>query len=303
MKISIFDLPLFENFLKEKHSLSDSTVFVYVRSVERFLSENPDIENLDAYNNFIIKVSFKKRCPHYYSALKSFIEYKFGESAVKTKLVKGLIRPKERYDIVRERKHLNENQIFDVINQLDSPKHRIIALIQSLTGVRAGDIMRLKRGDNNSGILSELYNNKPVLRLNIIGKRRKRNVIFIHDKIAQELIMEYITNNINFNDYYFIELGKMKNRSGEHNEEHALIRMNYNWYWNDLKQALQTCGVNRQDFATHDFRRCFARRAWEKYKDIHVLQSLLNHADPKVTLRYLEQSGLKNVDYHYEMQQ
>jgi site-specific recombinase XerD len=81
-----------------------------------------------------------------------------------------------------------------------------------------------------------------------------------------------------------------------------MFRYNYDEYWKDLKMALQSCGYAPKDFATHDMRRCFARRVWERYKDIHVLQSMLNHSDPKVTLKYLEQSGLKNVDYHYDMQ-
>jgi len=78
--------------------------------------------------------------------------------------------------------------------------------------------------------------------------------------------------------------------------------MNYQWYWIDLKQALNSAGINRDDFATHDFRRCFARRNWDKFKDVLILQKALRHKDPKTTLRYLEQSGLDTIDIHYEMQ-
>ena len=81
-----------------------------------------------------------------------------------------------------------------------------------------------------------------------------------------------------------------------------MIQMNYQWYWADLKQALHKNKISREEFATHDLRRCFARRAWERYKDIYVLKGLLNHVDPKTTLRYLDQSGLKNIDYLREMQ-
>ena len=292
------DPSLFEEWLKEKKSISDSTIHCYKHSIERFLSENPNLENLEDYNNFLIKLTIKKRCPHYYSVLKGFIEFKITDSNLKKKLIDGLIHPTERNDIVRERKHLTENKIFDVINQLEEEKHRIIALIQSLTGVRVGDIMKLKRG----GIVSEIYNNKEVTRLNLIGKRKKRNVIYIHDFVAQTLIWDYVLTHHGHNDYYFLNLGKVMHRPGQMDNEDGLMRMNYLWFWADLKQALQTVGIDKNDFATHDFRRCFARRAWEKYKDIHVLQSLLNHSDPKVTLRYLDQSGLQNIDYHKEMQ-
>ena len=94
----------------------------------------------------------------------------------------------------------------------------------------------------------------------------------------------------------------MKGREGALFSDYKMIRMNYMWYWKDLKQALITNGINKKDFATHDLRRCFARRAWERYKDIHVLKNLLNHSKVETTLRYLEQSGLKNIDYFEDMQ-
>lgn len=298
MKSSNFDLPLFEEWLDEKRQLSGITKYVYMSSLKRFLTSNPTIDSIEDYNTFLIKTTIKKHCTHYYSVLKAYIEFKIKDSSLRKRLSEALIRPKEKKDIVRERKHLSEDKLIDIVNYLDNKKHRIIAMIQMLTGVRAGDILPLKRGT----IFYEKYNEEVVMRINITGKGRKRNVIFIHDKIAQQVIHEYIENNINFDDYYFLEKGKMKHREGQPDNESAMIKMNYLWYWHDLKQALIAAGVEKEVFATHDFRRCFARRAWERYKDIHILQGLLNHADPKVTLRYLDQSGLKNIDYHMDMQ-
>lgn len=298
MKTHITDIAFFEIWLGEKRQLAESSVYVYVKSVEKFLVKNPDLERIEDYNDFLIEMSIKKRCSHFYSAIKAFIDFKFGDSSTKTKLIENLIKPRERHDIVRERKHLNEEQILEVINYLDKQKHRVIAIIQSLAGPRAGDILRLKKG----GIVPEEYGGKPVLRLNLVGKGRKRNVVYIHDEVAQAIVLNYITENSGYGDYYFIELSPKRNRHGNVDNEFALTKMNYQWFWADLKQALYTAGIKREDFATHDFRRCFARRVWEKYKDVHVLQGLLNHKDPKVTLRYLEQSGLKNIDYLAEMQ-
>lgn len=298
MKWEISDPPLFGQWLEEKRRIAKSTSYCYVHSLRRFLASNPDIENLEDYNNFIVTTCIKKRCIHYFSVMRAYIEFKITDSNLRTRLIEGLVKPKERHDWLRERKHLDEDTIFEVINNLEFKKHRIIALIQSLTGVRAGDLYRLRRGQ----IVSETYQGNPVLRLNIVGKRQKRNVVFIHDEIAQQIILDYINNVINFDDYYFIEITSFIKKRMDTSNEFKLINLNYLRYWIDLKKALQTVGVAREDFATHDFRRCFARRCWEKYKDVYVLQSVLNHNDPKVTLRYLHQSGLKNIDYHYEMQ-
>jgi len=298
MKSSNYDAILFKQWLIERKNLAESSVYVYFRSIERFLARNPNLEDLDDYNNFLVDVSVKKRCSHYYSAIKAFIEFRIGDAALKARLYKGLIKPKERKDIVRERKHLDENKILEVINYLDSEKHKVVALIQSLTGVRAGDILRLKVG----GIVPEVYNKQDVLRLNILGKGKKRNVVYLFDEVAQEIVMDYITSNKNYGEFYFIETGKMNGRQGNLESEDAMLKMNYQWYWADLKQAIQTAGIDKDDFATHDFRRCFGRRVWEKWKDIYKLQKALNHSDPKVTMRYLEQSGLDTADIHYEMQ-
>lgn len=298
MKPHPTDSSLFENWLREKKNVSDGTVYTYLKSVERFLVINPDLENLEEYNKFLIEVSIKKRGTHFYSVLRAFIDFKITDAGLKNRLLDGLIKPKVRSDIKQERKHLSEDELLSVINYMNEEKHRIIALIQMLTGIRAGDVFRLRY----SQIVPEVYNENPVLKLVVTGKGRKRNVVYIHDRVAQGLIMNYITNNQGHNEYYFITESPRRFRPGDVENEFMLIRMNYLRFWRDLKQALNISGIDKNDFATHDFRRCFARRFWERFKDVYKLQQVLNHRDPKVTLRYLEQSGLHNIDYHYEMQ-
>lgn len=288
----------YEEYLREKKALSESSIYTYVHSIEKFLKTRPNIQNLEDYNNFLIQLTIKKRSTHYYSVLKSFIEYTISDANLRDGLIKGLVRSRIRTDLARPRRHLSQDKIIQVINHLSRRKHRIIALIQSLTGARAGDILKMKRGS----MMIEDYEGKEVLRVNTRAKGNKSNVVYIHDIVAIQLILNYVTTVLNFNDYYFIELGRYNNRPGQQDNENMLVKMNYQQFWNDLKQALNTVGVNRQDFATHDFRRCFARRVWEKFKDVHVLQGLLNHKNPQTTMRYLEQSGLKNIDYYFKMQ-
>lgn len=298
MKFHVTDLALFEVYLRERKSLSDSSINVYVSAIGKFLLSNPEQENIEEYNNFIIKHAIKKKSLHFYSILKTFIEFKISDSTLKKKILENLIKPKENRNIVRNRRYLSEEQILEVVNNLDSEKHRVIALIQTLTGVRAGDVLRVKKEQ----VIPEEYKGKPVLRFNLKGKGNKLYTIFIHDDVIQQLVMDYISSNDGVGDYYFLEASKFKNRNKNLNNEFLLTRMNYGWYWADLKQALQTAGVSKTEFATHDFRRCFSRRVWEKYTDIYKLQKALNHSDPKTTMRYLEHSGLQNIDLHYDMQ-
>lgn len=302
-----YDISFYIEWLRDK-GIAETTIRLYEFALNRFLMRSPDITKLEDYNSYLIEYTVKKRNYGFYAALRQYIRFKITDETKKRELLDGMIKPHHKLDYIHERKYLSEEQIFDVINHLSFEKHRVMALIMCLTGIRIGDILRLKQGK----ISNELYEDKPVLRLNILGKRQKRNVIFIHDEIAQEVVSDYITKNIGWNGYYFIEAhdqhiiqAKLIGRkSDRYNfiDERTLTVTNYDWFRSDLRESLATTGINPGDFAAHDYRRCFARRVWERYKDVHVLQSLLNHQQPGTSLRYLDSSGLKNIDYHKEMQ-
>jgi len=296
----VTDPSLFRIWLEQKTAVCDATIDAYVFADKNFLQRNPKIESIDDFNQFLIETAIKKRAYHHYTALKRYIQFKITNATLKQQLIEGMIRPKLQTP-KHDRKYIPENKLIILLNYFKEHKHRIIALIQMLTGVRAGDVLNLQHGQ----IFMEEYMSREALRLNIIGKRRKRNVVYVHDKIAQKVIINFI--NIprdTFENFLFIDpkrhysQRKVKLKKFSH-----LKRMNYRWYLEDLKVALNQVGIDYHDFASHDFRRCFARRAWEKWKDVKILQKLLNHTNVNDTMRYLEQSGLQNIDYHYEMQQ
>jgi integrase len=292
------DIPLFEMWMREKKNLAASTIYYYRKAAIRFLAKNPNLMNAQLYNDFLIDVSIRKRCSYYYAALRSFLEFKIPDINMRRKVLDGILKPPERMDIKKERTYLSEKDILSVVNNISEPRYAIIALIQSLTGVRAGDVMRLKRGE----IVSEEYKGKPVLRLNITGKRAKRNVVFIHDPIAQDIVMNFITTYNSLTSHYFLTFKRRKGREEAIKNEFKLLRNCYDSYLVELKKALEAAHVDKTKFASHDFRRCFARRAWEKWMDLTVLQKLLGHQNINTTVRYLQSSGLQNIDYSYEMQ-
>jgi len=297
-KADLMDISFYQIHLEEKENLTEGTIYVYVQAITRFLKYNPDVDDIAAYNDFLIKYSRKKRNHYYYSALRYFVDYKIADKPLKIKLKENLIKPKEDLDIIRKRRHLDKEQLLEIIFHMQKQKHQIIALIQYMTGVRVGDIMRTKR-DN---IKYENYKEKEVLRLNLTGKKKKIYVVYIFEKEAQKMIMDYIDSVYNFDDYYFIELGLQKNRPGQTENEDGLLRMNYMRYWLDLKQALDAAGIDKDDFSSHDFRRCYARRFYEKTKDPYRLMNLLNHSDMTTTMKYLKQSGMHTVDDQFSMQ-
>jgi integrase len=294
----IFEIDFFIEYLREKKRLLESSVHQYQTRIEAFLRENPNLEEIDDYNKYIIEHAIKKRNVNLYSVFKAFIEYYIKDAGKRASMIDALIQPEIPTTIKQERKYLEEHEIINVINNLKYHKHKVIALIQDLTGVRSGDVFSIKRGD----IIPEIYDGKNVLKIIITGKGNKRNVIYIHDEMIQTLIVDYIIKNINDTGTYFLTRARITKNDTIYNQNRKLYYVNYRRYLRDLKAAMYKVGINSKDFATHDYRRCYARRVWTRYKDINVLQELLNHANPATTMRYLKQSGMKNIDYHKEMQ-
>lgn len=292
----LFESSNFEQFLRQNRNLSEYTIYLYINVIEKFLYDNNDLEDIESYNKFIIKNGVQSHNSIYYSTLKTFIKHKITDKGKRATMIENLIKPNFEKPPQRERKYLSEDQIIQIINNMREQKHKVVALIQDLTGVRAGDVLRIPRGN----IIPEIYDNQNVLKIITIGKKGKRNVVYIHDEISQDLIIDFLAKNYICPDYYFLENKRRKKL--RRFDEYQNYKSNYLAYYRDLKQAMAAIGLNMKDFATHDYRRCYARRAWTKYKDINVLKNLLNHENVNTTLRYLQQSGLKNVDYHKEMQ-
>jgi integrase len=299
VKSDMGDIFAFEEYLKNK-GLAPYSIHIYINQIKLFLKSNPNIDSVDDYNQFIINKSIKKRGTQIMYSLKHYINMKISDTRIKAAIIDNLIKVAPKEDCVMERKYLTTEQLLNVINSFSEDKHKVISLICMMTGVRIGDVMKLKRVPEC--ITPEIYNDKVVLKLAITGKRKKRNVVYIHDKTAIDMIMKYITNNFGFDDFYFLDR-KTFSKVRDLTDNVTLYKVNYTKYRLDLKQAVVANGYIYDDFSTQDFRRCFARRAWEKYKDVNILQNLMIHRDPKTTLRYLRNSGLRNIDYHAEMQQ
>jgi integrase len=296
MKANILDIALFEAHLKENTTLSDSSIRIYKQALILFTSSNPDILDPTAYNNFIIEHSIKKRSYQYFYAIKEWLKYKF-DANTRNEIFNQLIHPKMPTDVITRRRHLSDDEIMDVINNLESRSHRIVALLQSLTGARAGDVLRLEK----SNIQIDDDNGEAVMLLKIKGKGNKWSIKSLFDEVAQKLLLEYIAvSNNTVGDYCFLEASDWKTK--QKRSEYELVAMNYMRYWRALKQSLDISGINRKEFATHDFRRQFARKVWDKYKDVVLLQNIMEHVKPESTLRYLRSSGLQNRDIYKMIQ-
>lgn len=302
----IVELYKFKEWLEERAGIADSTIYAYFHILKGYFAHyEGDPLDIDNLNWFLAEHSYKKRSTYYYSAIRKYIDFKLQNHYQKREEIKDkLLKPKRFKDIKVERKNLKDKQLIKILNNIQDQHHTLIALLQMQTASRAGGILNIRR----NGVQMEEYQGKNVMRIATTEKGGKRNVVYLFDPISIQLMKEYLEyfdseNLIHpykfFEDYIFIMVGNVWTSATLANRK----RTAYNRYLLDLKKAIELSKVvNKKLFATHDFRRCFARKAWIKYKDVNVLQRALNHEDPSTTLRYLKHSGLQNIDVFKEMQ-
>ena len=126
MKASYADLPLYQEYLTDKTNLKESSRLTYVIGLRRFLAENPDVDKIESYNDFLIKTTQKKRNANFYFfALKHYIRYKIPDLSLRNRMISAMIKPDIKDPIIK-RKYLPDEKRLEVINNLihkikDSP--------------------------------------------------------------------------------------------------------------------------------------------------------------------------------------
>ena len=287
----ISDLMNFEEWLR-KRGLSEGSVVKYMAAVTKFILTDPKIDTVDSYNEFIFTYGIQRRSAYYYDALKLFVKWKFAQDPRGQSISRNLLKAKPK-DPKKAIHYLDDDSREQVINLMTDYKYRVIARIQNITGVRAGDVLRLKRGT----IMYEAYNDQQVvMRIDFEGKGGKHFTKWIFDEYVQTQIDLYLKSNIVDSEYYFIE------HTDSRPVYHSIIN-EYNTYRKCLKEALHTCGFDLKDWSTHDFRRAFARNVWNLTKDPVLLKEMMNHSQFETTLRYLRGSGLQSKDVYYQLSQ
>lgn len=288
-EVSLSDSGFFEKYLNSK-KLSESSIELYSNVITKFILGNPDLTDINSYNNFLLKKAIKKRSNYCYYALKYYIKWKITDVSLRNRILENMIIP-EKKDPVYSSSYLTPGRREKIISMIKSEKHQIIASLQNATGARAGDIIKIKRGN----ITYEAYKDKVVMKIDIIGKRGKRNPKFIFDTKLQDRILNFIEEH-NFDlEYYFVDFNPKKDKELTMNQ---IFKANYIKYWRDLKKALEKIGLDRKVFSTHDWRRCVARDIYtdkELGNDVQILQQFLGHARADTTLKYLRTSGLSTI--------
>lgn len=130
------------------------------------------------------------------------------------------------------------------------------------TGLRISDLLKLKVSDVKCKTHVEIKEQKTgkVKRFPILGN-------------LQSMLEEY-TRNKDLSEYLF------KSRNGENK---PITRVQA---YMILNNACRKCGIQDR-IGMHSLRKTFSYHHYKQFHDVAILQYLLNHSSPSITLRYI----------------
>jgi len=130
------------------------------------------------------------------------------------------------------------------------------------TALRIRDILGLKVGDVRQKDYIEL----------VEMKTKKQKKFKMNNYIKNEIVQ--YTKKMGDDEYLF------QSREGSNK---PITRQTA---WNVLKKASNEAGIT-VNIGTHSLRKTYATALYEQTKDIALVQMILNHSSPAITIRYL----------------
>lgn len=164
-------------------------------------------------------------------------------------------------NVVEPIKDLNKIiQVKDILSK--KPRDLLLFRLGIESALRISDILRLN--------VSDVLNKKEIVVKEKKTGKRKSFPISID---LRGFISDYVTSmNLEKTDPLFLT---QKN-----------TRMSRIYAWNIIKRACRQAGI-RANVGTHTLRKTFGYHHYQQYKDIVLLQKILNHSSPAITLRYI----------------
>ena len=151
---------------------------------------------------------------------------------------------------------------------LGKPRDYLLFVMGINSGLRISDLLKIRVKDvlDNRGKLRSFLE----LRESKSGKSKR----FPFSKNVQRALRDYLKDYEGSPDDFLF-----KSRKGN-----RAITPQHGWHI--LSQAAKTVGI-KDRVGTHTLRKTFAYHAYKKGTDLSLLQNLLNHSSPSVTLRYI----------------
>lgn len=166
---------------------------------------------------------------------------------------------------IRDRKKIN-----DMKKILSGNKRNYLFFVLGInSALRAGDLLELKFED-----IIDVHM-KPLDHIKLKETKTSKNNKIAVSKGVKKAIVDYCETYYkgNLSDYVFYS------RKGNNRP------INRQMAWKIVKAAADAVGV--KDIGTHSLRKTWAYHSYKAGTDIVIIQDMLNHSSPSVTLRYI----------------
>lgn len=173
----------------------------------------------------------------------------------------------------------DKKQVEAVENYLEkqNKRNRLIWVFGINSGLRVSDILGLNVEDVENKSYVEVKEKKT-------GKYKR----FPLNKKLRDLIKEYLVERekvYSITDDNPLFVGKKHKR------------LDRSQVYRFLNHACQQLGINA-NIGTHTMRKTFGYFFYKKFNDVALLQKILNHSSPAITLRYIG-IAQEEIDYSY----
>ncbi|PSB27465.1 tyrosine-type recombinase/integrase [Chlorogloea sp. CCALA 695] len=170
---------------------------------------------------------------------------------------------------------ITEFEYVKIRSKLANPKYKLLLDIAKFTGERWGAIVQLRIEDifdASGNPLGEITFPAGIRKADTKGNRHTRQVP-VHPVLQEKLAAMRPTVNKGW-------MFQSRIYPGTHITLKAADLF--------LREAVELAGLTHKGFSTHSTRRTFITRLWEAGVDLHTIQLLTGHKDPKALVRYIE---------------
>ena len=262
----------FKKYLVDEGDLSWNTIRQYYELIKQLpdtiYPDNPTlIKEINLFLALKKKNSDKDLRGHYYAVKKLLSSWERKELLYLLVNVKKSKRRKFGH-------YVDDLQLLEkMCSSIKNIHFQMAAFVQLYTGMRAQEVLSLRSKnitiDADGGLI-----------LQNIGKGGKTITTYIPAKLVERTGIDAFLETYKIIEYPFI---KKKTADSFQN-----FRTQYIYYFKAVKEAAKRVGI--ESFSTHDFRRNFITRLFQKGYDIEIVRQLAHHTNINNTLRYKKES-------------
>ena len=270
----------FHEWLRRNTSLAESSILLYVRTINRFLQNYKEI-NKDNINNFISERMRESNSTYIKFPFKIFLQF-IGRPTLYYSLINLKRNPRKKFG-----KFIPKYRVEKIISNIKNQIHKDMATLQFYTASRFRGIATL-----TSENIDYDYSDD-VVRLRLLDKGGKEHMKFLLKTKFLNIIKKYDKNDT----YLFLP----KDAQFCNNIElERLLNTCHRYYFKSIRKAANIEGIER--FGTHDLRRNMADYLISKGISERDLKNFLGHRSIINTEKYFQDNPNAIIDVMINVQ-